>query len=86
MLGEIDYIESDRNYLLFHTSQKTYKTRSTIKQILEVLPEAQFIQTHRAFIVNKAKIDKFNIRSLVVNKATIPVSKNYIEDMSKVYG
>ncbi|CAG5008398.1 Sensor histidine kinase RcsC [Dyadobacter sp. CECT 9275] len=83
-IEEIDFIESDGNYLLFYASGSVYKSRSTIKQILELLPETTFIQTHRAFVVNKTKIDKFNIKSLVVKNEVIPVSRNYVDDISRI--
>jgi DNA-binding LytR/AlgR family response regulator len=81
-LDDILYIESDGNYLLFHTQLKNYKSRSTIKQILEILPAYQFVQTHRAFIVNKTKIEKYNIRSVIIHNKTIPVSKNFVHHLS----
>lgn len=84
-LDKINYIEADGNYLLFYTDNKIYKSRSTIRQIIEVLPASMFIQTHRAFVVNKTKIDKFNIKSLVVKNEIIPVSKNYIDNISIIY-
>ncbi len=76
---EINYIESDGNYLLFHTDNKIYKTRSTIKKIKEELSENAFVQTHRAYIVNRNKIDKFSSKSIVINGAVIPVSDNFLE-------
>ena len=83
-LDQISYIESEGNYLLLHTDRKTYKTRSTIKQVMEELPGNIFIQVHRAFVVNKNKIDKFNIKNLVVKDTIIPVSRNYIETISNI--
>ncbi|MBA4851902.1 LytTR family DNA-binding domain-containing protein [Emticicia sp. BO119] len=74
-LEEINYIESEGNYLLFHTDEKTYKSRSTISQIIETLPATKFIQTHRAFIVNKDKIDKYNSKSVILGNQEIPLSK-----------
>lgn len=74
---DINYIESEGNYLLFHTTEKNYKARSTIKQVLEVLPATTFIQVHRAYVVNKNKIEKFSNKSLVIRGVVIPVSKNY---------
>jgi len=79
---EINYIESDGNYLLFHTDHRVYKSRSTIKQILETLPETTFVQTHRAYVVNKTKIGKFSAKSLIIKNAVIPVSKNYIDSIT----
>lgn len=80
-LEEINYIESEGNYLIFFTAKKTYKLRSTIKQMIEDLPQSIFIQVHRAYIVNKFKIEKYNSKSLIVNQTEIPVSKNYTDQV-----
>jgi len=77
--NDINYIESDGNYLLFHTDNKIYKTRSTIKKITEELSENSFIQIHRAYIVNKNKIDKFSAKNVMIGSRIIPVSDNYSE-------
>lgn len=74
-LEEINYIESEGNYLLFHTDKKIYKCRSTISQIIDSLPASTFVQVHRAFIVNKNKIEKFNLKSVVVRNVNIPITK-----------
>ncbi len=74
-MEDINYIESEGNYLLFHTDKKMYKSRSTLSQILDLLPTTKFIQTHRAFVVNKDKIQKYNSKSVVVGNAEIPLSK-----------
>jgi DNA-binding LytR/AlgR family response regulator len=74
---KINYIESDGNYLLFHTDEKIYKSRSTIKKIMEELSSSVFLHTHRAYIVNKNKIDKFNAKSVIVSGNELPVSKNF---------
>ena len=84
-INEIAYIESDGNYLLFYTDKKLYKTRSTIKQVMDLLPQNIFIQTHRAFIVNLHKIEKFNIKNIVVKNTIIPVSKNFIDNINALY-
>jgi DNA-binding LytR/AlgR family response regulator len=78
-LDEIDYIESDGNYLLFHSNKKIYKLRSTIVKILEELPDSFFKQTHRAYIVNKNRVQKFNSKTVIVGGKEIPVSGNYTE-------
>ncbi len=74
LLDKINYIESDRNYLLIHTDEKTYKTRSTIKKIMEELPNAIFVQTHRAYIVNKNKVEKYTAKSVLIRDIEVPVS------------
>lgn len=81
LTDEINYIESEGNYVLFHTDNKVYKSRSTIAQIIESLPAASFIQIHRAFVVNKDKMEKFNSKSVVIKNIDIPVSKKYLPNL-----
>ena len=76
-IGEINHIESEGNYLLIHTDYKIYKCRSTIAQIIEILPNDSFIQTHRAFVVNKNKIEKFDSETVSVKTTSEPISKKY---------
>lgn len=80
-LDEIDYILSEGNYLLFHTGHKVYKSRATIKQIMELLPPSTFVQTHRAYVVNKNKIEKYGAKEIIVKNAAIPVSRNYTDNI-----
>lgn len=74
---DIDYIESEGNYLMLFAGNKTYKCRSTMKEIMDKLPGNMFLQTHRAFAVNKSKVEKFSLKSLVVKDKTIPISKRF---------
>lgn len=78
---EINYVESEGNYILVHTDQKTYNMRSTIKNLVELLPSREFIQIHRAYVVNKSKVQKWNNKRIVINGIEIPVSKTYLENI-----
>ncbi len=80
-VNDIDYIESEGNYLMIHKDQIVYKIRSTIKQVMDEIPQSDFVQTHRAFVVNKNKIKKFSQKELVVNGEIIPVSKSYLTQL-----
>ncbi|MFT3920110.1 LytR/AlgR family response regulator transcription factor [Cloacibacterium sp.] len=82
---KINYIESDGNYLLFYTDEKIYKIRSTIKNILNELSESEFVQTHRAYVVNKNKIEKFNNKILMIGNTSIPISENYLEKVKQLF-
>ena len=79
---EIDYFESTGNYLLVTSNNNLYKCRSTIKEMLAMLPESSFIQTHRAFIVNRNKIIKYNSGNVIVGQSIIPVSAKYANAVS----
>jgi len=75
-IDEIGHIESDGNYLLLHAGAKIYRYRSTISKILQSLPSS-FVQTHRAFIININKVEKFSSKSIIINQKEIPISANY---------
>lgn len=79
---DITYIESDGNYLVIWTANKSYKIRSTIKQILMVLPAQDFIQVHRAFVINKQKMERYSTKNVVVGGQIIPTTKNYVDEIS----
>lgn len=81
-IPDIDYIESEGNYLIIHTGNEAYRYRSTIKNILNMLPSDVFIQTHRAFIVNKQKIQKYSHKHVIIRNVEIPISKNFIEELT----
>ena len=80
-LSNIDYIESRGNYLLCYSAGKVYRYRSTIKQLLSLPTNTIFIQTHRAFLVNKNKIEKYNAKNALVNQTTIAVSRHYKKNL-----
>lgn len=83
-IDEINYIVSEGNYLLFYTDQQVYKSRSTIKQILEDISDSTFAQVHRAYVVNKSKIEKYNQKCLVIKNTKIPISKSYMENAERL--
>lgn len=80
LINDIEYFESEVNYLLLYCKSKTYKIRSTIKQILEILPKS-FIQIHRAYIINKIFIEKYSQKVIVINNKTIPISRKYLDNL-----
>lgn len=49
--GEIDWIESERNYLLVHSGDKTYTLRGTLDAMEERLDRTNFVRINRSAIV-----------------------------------
>ena len=82
---QINYIASEGNYIIISSNYKTFKIRSTLKQIMETLPNDIFVQTHRAFVINKYKINKYSNREVIINDEHIPISKSYIHNLKMAY-
>lgn len=80
LLDEIEFIESQKNYLQIVTSSTSYRHRATITEFITRLPE-NFIKTHKGFIVNTDKIKNFNSSYISINCNKIPISKTYKEEV-----
>ena len=80
-ISKIEWFESTGNYLRVKGPDGVFSYRSTVKEILRVLPAAQFVQTHRAYIANINFITKFDSLSLLVNGYEIPISRTHRNDV-----
>ncbi|MEW5677205.1 response regulator [Flavobacterium enshiense] len=81
-LNEVEYIESQKNYLLIVTAEKTFRHRSTITDFINRLPD-NFLKTHKGFIVNLNKIKSFGNNYIIIGQHKIPISKTYKEEISQ---
>ncbi|AOM79608.1 LytR/AlgR family response regulator transcription factor [Pedobacter steynii] len=75
VFADILFIEGMENYVAIHFRDKKIITLSTIKSLLEKLPDRQFIQTHKSFIVRMDKIDTIDGNLLHIQNHRIPLSK-----------
>ena len=86
LISQVDFFESTGNYLLVYCGGKTYKCRSTTKEMLTKLPKDTFVQTHRAYLVNRSRIVKFNSDSVMVGNHTLPLSGKYSSNLASSDG
>ncbi len=81
---EIAFLESEGNYLIVHTQgQQHYRYRATVKTLLPNLPEELFLQTHRAYIVNRHYTTGRQGQTLLVGTHRVPISKGYLKEVLK---
>jgi DNA-binding LytR/AlgR family response regulator len=83
---DIVYIESDSEYVNFHTKDKKIMSHNSLKLLTNQLPESTFIRVHRSFIVNKNKISSLKGKSLIVGDVQIPISATYSDMVREVFG
>lgn len=76
-LADILYIEASGNYTQLHLKDKLLSSRITINDLAELLPKNAFIRCHRAFIVAKNQITKFDRNQIWVSNKIIPVGATY---------
>jgi len=76
-INEILYLEADHIYLnVFVKGGEQIILRSTLKSLLDQLPNKQFIQTHRSFAINANQVSKFDSDQIHIKETCIPISRS----------
>ena len=73
MLQDIFYIESMKDYVKVFTINGTIITKQSISSVEAMLPEKNFIRTHRSFIVSLDKIKSFTSELIEISTTEVPV-------------
>ena len=75
--SDIQYIESQREYIKIVTIKKEYYSKMTTTEIESILPAAQFRRIHRSFIVSVNKIESYNSEMVEINGVQLPIGRAY---------
>ena len=81
--ADLLFIESDSEYVIYHTAGKKIMSHQSLKTLEKTLPHSLFIRVHRSYIVNKNHVTQLKGRDLFVGDQLIPVSDSYYEEVKK---
>ncbi len=84
LLNEILFIESLKDYIKIHTTNKTIITQVPISDIERRLPE-NFLRVHRSFIIAKDKITAYTQHDFEIGKLQIPIGRSYKSMVVKIF-
>ncbi|WP_099464570.1 LytR/AlgR family response regulator transcription factor [Parabacteroides provencensis] len=82
-LKDILFIEGMENYIVIYLPSGKFTVHSSMKKIMKSLPGAQFLQTHRSYIVNKLMVEGLEGNQLLIGIHKIPVARNFREVVFK---
>jgi len=68
------FVEAMQNYIKVVTPNETIITHISLKSFKDQLPENNFIQTHKSYIVSKYKVDKIVENQVIIGDYKIPIS------------
>lgn len=85
-IESICYIQALGNYVKVHTTADTLITYDSIANLLARLPSALFVQVHKSFVVNRAKIKAYTSQYVTVNGTDIPIGRTFRRRMKEVRG
>ncbi|KQC02644.1 LytTR family DNA-binding domain-containing protein [Pedobacter sp. Hv1] len=81
-LTDILYIEASGNYTQIHLTQdRLLSSRITINELADILPNQQFLRTHRAFIISKDKISRYDRSQVFIGDKSIPIGITYLPSL-----
>ncbi len=83
-LSDIYYLESYGNYVKVWTEKEFILTPRTLSSFVAQLPQKDFIQVHKSFIINRKFIDytEGNVVRMK-NENTVAIGKNYRADFKR---
>lgn len=84
MLDEILYIESMKDYVKIYTAGGLIITKQSISSVEAMLPEKQFLRTHRSFIVSVNRVSSYNHELIEIGKTEVPIGKLYRNNVIKI--
>ncbi|MFH6987729.1 LytR/AlgR family response regulator transcription factor [Flavobacterium collinsii] len=76
-LEEILYVESLQNYVCIHTLNQQIITHSSLKNVIESLPERNFVQIHKSYVVALKQIESTDSFSVFVNGKELPIGATF---------
>jgi two-component system response regulator LytT len=82
-IPDIFFIEAKGDYINIRTKAKNYLVHSTMKKIIEKLPDELFLKVHRSYIINLRKIIDIEDNSVLIDKSIIPVSRSSKPELIK---
>ncbi len=83
--GDIDYIQSDRNYSMIHVNGRKFAAKISLNNLIQKLPINKFVRVHQSYIVSFSKVDKINVNEETISIAdvTLPMGKTYKSTLMK---
>ncbi|HEU4554304.1 MAG TPA: LytTR family DNA-binding domain-containing protein [Chitinophaga sp.] len=85
LIADILYIEGLKDYIKIHvaSSKKPVITRMSMKAIEEKLPPAQFVRTHKSFIIAASRITAIKRDLVCLGELELPLSEFYKGNLDK---
>jgi two-component system, LytTR family, response regulator LytT len=81
--SDIYFVEALKDYVVINTSDNIYTTHTTMKEMIRILPEKDFVRVHRSFIVRLDKIFSIKYPDLVIEgkMKVIPIGGLYRKEL-----
>ena len=81
---QIIYIESVKDYLVFHLADQKIKAKYRIGDLETEIHGNSFLRIHRSFLINTSKINSYTSTDVQIQGGEIPIGASYKEYVFKM--
>lgn len=81
LLKDILYVESMQNYIRIFTKDNSHLTLVPLKKVFDILPEKDFIQIHKSFVISKSKVEAIVGNQVLIGEHKIPIGRSLKEEV-----
>lgn len=75
--SDIQHIEGMKDYVRIHTPDRKITTLQSLKHLIEILPDEDFLRIHHSYIVGTNWIEEVQREDVLVGGVLLPVSDTY---------
>ena len=83
-LASIQYVESQRDYLLIHTDEGRLLNKLTMAAFEEQVADRGFTRIHRSYLIRTAAVSAFTSTKVRIDEADLRIGRSYREAVSEV--
>lgn len=84
-MNEILFVEATGNYVKVVTENEEVQVREKLSDILNLLPQNEFYQVHKSFIVAKTHINAIEGNRIFIKDFVIPIGKTYKINLNQLF-
>ena len=79
------YIEVMAHYLIYHTADREYRVRASMKEQEDTLKKYHFVRCHKSYLVNLAHLGSIAASEAQIADLSIPLGRAYKEALLSEY-
>ena len=77
---DILFIQGLKDYSMIQLEDSKVVTHLTLKALMNILPQGQFIRISKSYVVNKSRVRLFDSNDVEILNYTLPIGSSYRED------
>jgi len=79
------YVEVMAHYLIYHTADREYKVRASMKEHEDTLRGYHFARCHKSYLINLKQLKGINASEVIVGECSIPLGRAYKDNLLSEY-